>query len=226
MILEKIVSLVALSATLLKGGMDVAMPDKNIDGTLFLVNRQHTISENYVPQVRVVNVYGMKQSMMDEAATALEEMFAAAKADKVGLASVSGYRSYTKQKTIYARKQDKTDTETADSLVALPGSSEHQMGVSMDLAQKGGSQLNSGFGKTKAGQWINANAYLYGFIIRYPEDKTDITGYSFEPWHVRYVGKAYAKAIFDAGEAMETYVSAHRLETYDFLIKQSNEVLP
>lgn len=226
MILEKIVSIVALSATLLKGGMDMAMPDKNIDGTFYLVNRQHTISGSYIPDVRFVDVYGMKQSMKDIAASALEEMFAAAKADKVGLASVSGYRSYAKQQTIYSRKQQKTDEATADSLVALPGSSEHQLGMAMDLAQKGGSQLNSGFGKTKAGQWISANAYLYGFIIRYPEDKTDITGYAFEPWHVRYVGKQYAKEIIESGEAMETYVSAHRLETYDFLIKQTSEVLP
>ena len=226
MILEKIVSIVALSATLLKGGMDMAMPDKNIDGTFYLVNRQHTISGSYIPDVRFVDVYGMKQSMKDIAAAALEEMFAAAKADKVGLASVSGYRSYAKQQTIYSRKQQKTDEATADSLVALPGSSEHQLGMAMDLAQKGGSQLNSGFGKTKAGQWISANAYLYGFIIRYPEDKTDITGYAFEPWHVRYVGKQYAKEIIESGEAMETYVSAHRLETYDFLIKQTSEVLP
>jgi len=226
LILEKIVSIVALSATLLKGGMDMAMPDKNIDGTFYLVNRQHTISGSYIPDVRFVDVYGMKQSMKDIAASALEEMFAAAKADKVGLASVSGYRSYAKQQTIYSRKQQKTDEATADSLVALPGSSEHQLGMAMDLAQKGGSQLNSGFGKTKAGQWISANAYLYGFIIRYPEDKTDITGYAFEPWHVRYVGKQYAKEIIESGEAMETYVSAHRLETYDFLIKQTSEVLP
>ena len=222
MILEKIVSIVALSATLLKGGMDAAMPDKNIDGTFFLVNRQQMISDQYMPDVRVVNAVGLKQSMRDEAATALEEMFAAAKAEKVGLSTVSGYRSYTKQATIYARKQKTTDQETADLLVALPGSSEHQLGMAMDLAQKGGSQLNMSFGKTKAGQWVNANAYLYGFIVRYPENQTEITGYAFEPWHVRYVGKEYAKAIFDSGVPMETYVSAHRLETYDFLIKQTN----
>lgn len=222
MVLEKLVSIVALSATLLKGSMDAAMPDKNIDGTFFLVNRQHIVSDQYIPPVRVVNAIGMKQSMRDVAATALEEMFAAAKAQKVGLSTVSGYRSYTKQATIYARKQKSTSPETADLLVALPGSSEHQLGMAMDLAQKGGSQLNKGFGQTKAGQWIAQNAFQYGFIVRYPEDKTDITGYAFEPWHVRYVGKAFAKAIFDSGEPMEIYVSAHRLETYDFLLKQTN----
>ena len=226
MIVQKIVSIVALSAALLKGGMDVAMPDKNIDGTLFLVNRQHTVSKDYAPEVRVTDVYGMKQSMRADAATALEEMFEAAKADKAALSSVSGYRSYAKQSTIYARKQKSTDQETADSLVALPGSSEHQLGMAMDVAQKSGSQLSSSFGKTKAGQWINANAYRFGFIVRYQLGKEDITGYAFEPWHVRYVGKAFAKAVFDSGEPLETFVSSHRLAVYDFLIKQTNEVLP
>ena len=123
------------------------------------------------------------RTMQAEAAAALETMFAAAKAEKVGLSTVSGYRSYTKQATIYARKKKKSGQETADSLVALPGSSEHQLGIAMDLAQKGGSQLNSGFGKTKAGQWINANAYKYGFIVRYQLGKEEITGYAYEPWH-------------------------------------------
>lgn len=222
MVLEQLVSVVALSAALLQGSMDVAMPDKNIDGTLYLVNRQHMVSDQYIPEVRVVNATGMKQSMREEAAAALEEMFAAAKADQAGLSTVSGYRSYTKQATIYARKQKTAGEETANLLVALPGSSEHQLGVAMDLAQKNGSQLNKSFGKTKAGQWVNENAYRFGFIIRYPENQTEITGYAFEPWHVRYVGKAYAKEIFESGLPMELYVSAHRLETYDFLLKQTN----
>ena len=226
MTLQKIVSIVALSAALLRGGMDTAMPDKDVEGTLFLVNRQHTVVEAYIPTVRVVDVVGMRQSMRADAATALEEMFAAAKAEKVPLSSVSGYRSYTKQETIYSRKQKTAGQETADSLVALPGSSEHQLGLAMDVAQKSSSQLNGGFGKTKAGKWVAENAWRYGFIVRYPEGKESITGITYEPWHVRYVGKEYAKAIYQSGEPLEVYVSAHRLAVYDFLIKQTNEVLP
>ena len=226
MTIQKIVSVITLSAALLKGSMDVAMPDKNVDGTLFLVNRDHPIAESYIPAVRTVEVTGMKQAMNDEAATALEQMFAAAKAEKVGLSSVSGYRSYSKQETIYARKKGKNGKATADSLVALPGSSEHQLGMAMDLAQKGGSQLNSGFGKTKAGIWIAENAWRYGFIVRYPSGKESITGYAYEPWHVRYVGKEYAAAVRSLGEPLEIYVSAHRLELYSVLMKQTNEVLP
>jgi D-alanyl-D-alanine carboxypeptidase len=109
----------------------------------------------------------------------------------------------------------------------LPGSSEHQLGMAMDLAQKSSSQLNSNFGKTKAGKWISENAWRYGFVVRYPEGKETVTGYAYEPWHVRYVGKEHAKAIFDSGEPMEIYVSAHRLAIYDYLLQYAaNEVLP
>ena len=150
--IQKIVSVVALSVALLRGGMDTAMPDKDIDGTLYLVNRDHPISEAYTPEVRVVNAVGMKQSMRDDAATALEEMFAAAKTEKISLSTVSGYRSFSKQETIYARKQKTAGQDTADSLVALPGSSEHQLGMAMDLAQRSSSQLNSQLRQDKGRQ--------------------------------------------------------------------------
>ncbi len=229
MLFQKVISVVALTTALLQGGMDAAIPDKDVEGTFFLVNRQHEISEEYVPEIRKVNVFGMSQAMRADAAQALEEMFKAAKDESnISLASVSGYRSYSKQSTIYARKKKTTGSaEKADELVALPGTSEHQLGMAMDLAQKGSSQLNSGFGKTKGGQWVNENAYRFGFIVRYQLGKEDITGYSFEPWHVRYVGKEHAKAIYESGEPMEIYASAHRLETYDFLLHlTTNEVLP
>ena len=226
LLFQKVISIVTLSAGLLEGSFSVAMPDKAVDGTIFLINRQHEISEAYVPDIRKVNVYGMSQSMRDDAATALEEMFAVAKEEGVSIASVSGYRSYSKQGTIYARKKATTGSaQKADMLVARAGTSEHQLGLAMDVAQKGSSQLNSGFGKTKAGQWVNANAHRFGFIVRYQEGYEEITGYSFEPWHVRYVGKEHAQAIFEANVPMEIYVSAHRLRVYDYLI-HVDEVLP
>jgi len=98
--------------------------------------------------------------------------------------------------------------------------------MAMDLAQKGSSQLNSSFGDTDAGRWVDANAYRFGFIIRYQEGTEDITGYAFEPWHVRYVGVEHATAIHEFGEPLEIYVSAHRLAVYEYLIKQTNEVHP
>ena len=228
MLLQKIISVATLSLGLMEGSFSAAMPDKNVDGSVFLINRQHEISKEYVPEVRKTNVYGMSQTMRDDAATALEELFAAAKAEGVSLSSVSGYRSFSKQSTIYARKKKTTGSATkADLLVALPGTSEHQLGMAMDVAQKGSSQLNAAFGKTKAGKWINENAHRFGFIVRYQLKYEDITGYAYEPWHIRYVGKEHAKAIFESGVPMEIYMSAHRLKIYDYLIHLSaDEVLP
>jgi len=226
LILEKAVSVMLLTASLLKGGMDVAMPDKNIKGTFFLVNRTEMLSEKYVPQYRRTNLVGLSQSMRDDAATALEEMFADAKANGIRLSTVSGYRSYTKQNTIYHRKVANAGTEAANSLVARPGSSEHQLGLAMDIAKEGSSSLNSRFASTEEGKWVDANAHLYGFIVRYQKNMEEITGYSYEPWHLRYVGKEYAQAIFDSGLPMDLFVSSHRVEIYDYLVKQTNEVSP
>ena len=195
------------------------MPDKHLDGTLYLANREHPIHENYIPDVRKVNVTGMSQSMRDDAATALEEMFAAAKADKVQLASVSGYRGFTKQSIVYDRKLKRTGSEDkADELVARPGTSEHQLGMVMDIANKGSSQLTAAFGKSKGGKWVAENAHRFGFIVHYQEGWEEITGYSYEPWHLRYVGKEYATAIYESGLPMEHFISRHRLELYTYLI--------
>ncbi len=202
--------------------MDVAMPDKNIDGTLYLVNRQHTVSEKYVPEVRKTDVFGMSQSMRGDAAAALEEMFTAAKAEGVNLSTVSGYRSYAKQKTIYTRKVKTSGLERANMYSAHPGASEHQLGMAMDLAQRNSSQLNAKFGDTEAGRWVAANGYRFGFILRYQEGQESVTGYAYEPWHVRYVGTEQAAAIYESGLPLETYLSAHRLAVYEYLI-QSNE---
>lgn len=227
MVLEKVVSILALSAALLDGSMKTAMPDKNMDGTAFLVNRQHAVSQFYVPQTRKVIGPGMSQTMRDDAAAALEDMFAGAKEEGINLAIVSGYRSYSKQSSIYARKKATQGQEAADRVSARPGTSEHQLGMAMDLAKKGSSQLNTGFGKTKEGQWVSANAHKYGFIVRYPQEYEDVTGYMYEPWHVRYVGKELAREIYESGVPMEIYMSGYKLEIYDYLIHQAaNEVLP
>lgn len=227
MVLEKVVSILALSATLLDGSMKTAMPDKNMDGTAFLVNRQHAVSQFYVPMTRKVIGPGMSQTMRDDAAAALEDMFAGAKEEGINLAIVSGYRSYSKQSSIYARKKATQGQEAADRVSARPGTSEHQLGMAMDLAKKGSSQLNTGFGKTKEGQWVSANAHKYGFIVRYPQEYEDVTGYMYEPWHVRYVGKELAREIYESGVPMEIYMSGYKLEIYDYLIHQAaNEVLP
>ena len=135
LILGKTVSVLLMAASLLKGGMDVSMPDKNIDGTLFLINRCQLVCEDYVPEIRKTNLIGMSQSIRLDAADALEELFAAAKAEGYRLSTVSGYRSYSKQSTIYKRKVSSAGVEVADTLVAQPGTSEHQLGLAMDIAK-------------------------------------------------------------------------------------------
>lgn len=227
MLLEKVISVVAAAAALLEGSMNAALPEKNMAGNIFLVNRQNAISQYYVPSVRKVNGPGMSQSMRDDAATALEEMFAAAKAEGINLAIVSGYRSYTKQASIYSRKKASVGQKEADRVSARPGTSEHQLGLAMDLARKGSSQLNSSFGKTKEGQWVKENAHRFGFIVRYLENYEEVTGYMYEPWHVRYVGTEYAQAIYESTLPVELFLTDYKLKVYDFLIHQdANEVSP
>ena len=221
--LGKMLSIVLTGAALLSGSKNAALPEKNINGDIFLVNRQHVISEQYVPDsLRKTQVHGMSQSMREDAAAALEELFQAAQSEGVKLSSVSGYRSYSKQSLIYSRKVGRTGSETeADKLVARPGTSEHQLGLAMDLATRNSSTLSERFASTPEGQWVYANCQRFGFIVRYLKGYEDVTGYSYEPWHIRYVGRENAEAIAASGLPLETYLSGWKLELYDYLIHQA-----
>lgn len=223
MVLGKMLSVVLTGAALLSGSKNAALPEKNINGDIFLVNRQHVISEQYVPDsLRKTQVHGMSQSMREDAAAALEELFQAAQSEGVKLSSVSGYRSYSKQSLIYSRKVGRTGSEAeADKLVARPGTSEHQLGLAMDLATRDSSTLSERFASTAEGQWVYANCQRFGFIVRYLKGYEDVTGYSYEPWHIRYVGQENAEAIAASGLPLETYLSGWKLELYDYLIHQA-----
>ena len=216
-------SVVLTGAALLSGSKNAALPEKNINGDIFLVNRQHVISEQYVPDsLRKTQVHGMSQSMREDAAAALEELFQAAQSEGIKLSSVSGYRSYSKQSLIYSRKVGRTGSEAeADKLVARPGTSEHQLGLAMDLATRNSSTLSERFASTAEGQWVYANCQRFGFIVRYLKGYEDVTGYSYEPWHIRYVGRENAEAIAASGLPLETYLSGWKLELYDYLIHQA-----
>ena len=127
----------------------------------------------------------------------------------------SGYRSYFSQKSILAAKIKAIGKTNALKLVAKPGYSEHQTGLAVDFAAKGVSTLQTSFAKTKAGIWLAENAHRYGFVLRYPKGKTEITGYSFEPWHFRYVGIDLATAMHDQGVAtLEEYFSLPAAPNY------------
>ena len=134
-------------------------------------------------------------------------MFKDAKKDGHTLFAQSGYRSYQRQTDIFNSNVSKYGRAKAETFSAPPGSSEHQTGLAMDLSSKGtGYALVEKFATLPEGKWIAKNSWKYGFIIRYPKDKTHITKYTYEPWHVRYVGKDAAKGIYERALALEEYL--------------------
>lgn len=215
-ILSTLLSLAAAGTMMISAPLDAAAPQHDIDGSLFLVNRQWRVSKNYIPErMRQAEVQGQVRTMREEAAAALEEMYAACKEDAdITLTSVSGYRSYSKQSNIYNNKLDRVGSKAkADEYVARPGASEHQLGLAMDVGQKGKVNLSEAFAKYGGGKWIRENCWKYGFILRYDEGWEDVTGYQYEPWHIRYVGKEMAAAIHEKNIPFETFMLLLREET-------------
>lgn len=144
-----------------------------------------------------------------DAAAALAEMFAADKSE-VGtqLVAQSGYRDYSVQVGAYAFYVNQDGVAGADKTSARPGFSEHQTGLAMDILDttSGCTTDFACFGNTASGKWLAANAYRFGFILRYPADKTEVTGYEYEPWHFRYVGVALATEMHADGiETLEEF---------------------
>ena len=187
---------------------------QNPQNTMSLVNKVFGLPDNYIPadliRPNVPFSFGdaklEKSLMREEAADALEKMFAGAKSDGIELAAVSGYRSYGRQETLFNAEVNKVGEEKALQAVARPGSSEHQTGLTMDISSKTNNfQLNEQFGSTKEGVWLAHNAHKYGFILRYPRGKEGITGYMYEPWHFRYVGIRAASEIYENDWTLEEY---------------------
>src|SRR5690606_19679945 len=124
-----------------------------------------------------------------EASDALVAMFAAAKAEGAGEMRIqSAYRSYDAQVGAYSYHVNRLGQERADIASARPGHSEHQTGLTADISAGSSCILEACFASTAQGAWLAKNAHRFGFILRYPDGLTDITGYAFEPWHYRYVG--------------------------------------
>ena len=178
-----------------------------------VVNKGRVLPSGFVPAhlvvPRVVLSEGSAAENMQlrsEAAAALEKLNTAASADGVGLMLVSGYRSYSTQQTVYSGYANSQGQGYADSTSARPGHSEHQTGLAADLGSTTGKcQLDKCFGDLVEGKWLADNAYKYGFIIRYQKDKTSLTGYDYEPWHLRYVGTDLAAEINKAGQTLEQF---------------------
>ena len=221
--LTKIISLVAAASMTVSGALNTAAPQNDVNGLLFLANRQYMVSEAYEPaDLEMSDVPGQVRRMRKEAAEALREMFQTCKEETgLQLLSISGYRSYERQEGIYKRKLRtvKGNVEKAQEYVAPPGSSEHQLGVAMDLGQKHKIHLEVSFADTEGGKWCRENCWRFGYILRYDEPWEGITGYKYEPWHFRYVGKEYAKEIHDANVPLETWLISHRAEVLRQLIE-------
>ena len=130
-----------------------------------------------------------------------EQMRKAALKDNIGLRIVSSYRSYNTQAAIFNKNFNLHGAYVANRFSAKPGESEHQSGLAFDI-----NQANRSFVGTKEAQWLQENCYKFGFIIRYPRGKENITGYVYEPWHIRYVGENVAKEIFESGLCLEEYL--------------------
>ena len=172
------------------------------DGILVLCNKYHTLKSNYVPNlVNLPGKYGGGQ-MQKEAASFFMKMVDAAKKDGISLRNVSGYRSYATQKYLYNSYVSRDGVSKADTYSARPGTSEHQTGLASDINT---ASSKAHFERTKEYAWLIKNSYKYGFILRYLEGKTFITGYKYEPWHFRYVGEKVATEINKLGITYEEY---------------------
>ena len=206
-LLEQLLSLAAAGTMMVSTALNAAAPQNDIDGLLFLQNREWRAGSAYIPQVREAQITGKVREMRDDAAAALEKMAADCK-EATGeiLVSVSGYRSYQTQATIYQRKQKKVGTKKADNYVARAGASEHQLGLAMDLGWDDYHGCSEKFPRSKAGKWTTENCWKYGFILRYQAGWEEITGYKQEEWHFRYVGEEHAKAIYENQMPLENYL--------------------
>lgn len=187
---------------------------QNTENILILVNKEYALPDGYAPadlvRPNVAFSFGdqdiEKSYMRKEAAEALEKMFTEAAKQNIHLFAVSGYRSYERQVQIFNHEVQKVGEEQAVQVVAVPGNSEHQTGLAMDISsQSANFALSEQFGETPEGKWLVDNAHTFGFILRYPKGKEGITGYSYEPWHFRYVGKKAATEIYKNGLTLEEY---------------------
>lgn len=188
----------------------------NPDSLDVLVNKNYRLPADYEPSDLVfldVPLYNKDENneanyLRKEAAQALKELFEAANDEKgYELIARSGYRSYETQVMLYDRYVKEDGVEVADTYSARPGHSEHQTGLTIDVTSDsvhGG--LTETFGETDEGKWIADNAHRFGFIVRYPEDRVDETGYQYEPWHLRYVGVETATSIYRDQLILEDYV--------------------
>ncbi|TFJ91506.1 D-alanyl-D-alanine carboxypeptidase family protein [Lentibacillus salicampi] len=208
--------------TSIEPGSGFERPDKDSDAIpnpheiLALVNKEHSLPNGFEPlnlvepDVRFpFDEFLPKKQMRQVAATALEDMFQAADDAGLELFAQSGYRSFDRQDAIFASNVEAHGEKAANKFSARPGESEHQTGLTMDVTSADVDfQLIKEFGESDEGKWLQKHAAEYGFIIRYPKGKEEVTQYQYEPWHLRYVGKKAATDIMEQGITLEEYLGA------------------
>lgn len=168
--------------------------------------KERPVQVNYIQGILIANkTYPLPENYNPGADPDMLAAFATMKADaaKEGLTltNSSDFRSYTLQADLYSRYVARDGQAAADTYSARPGHSEHQTGLAIDL-----NSIDDSFAATPEADWIAKNAHKYGFILRYPKGKEDITGYQYEPWHIRYLGVDNAKKVFDSGLTLEEYL--------------------
>lgn len=178
-------------------------------GMYTLINKYNYLSKDYVPNnlVSVTGKYARdKANLIDVAYESFKKMADDAKKENLTIKITTGYRSYSFQSTLYDNYVKIDGIEKADTYSARPGFSEHQLGYSCDITDSNNVSFED-FQYTKEYEWLQKNAYKYGFIQRYPKDKEYITGFIFESWHYRYVGLDVAKYIYENNITYEEYYS-------------------
>ena len=184
---------------------------ENRSGYITLVNRENLLASDYVPndlmEINVRCVSSIRGDMLRKTALqAMARMFEAAEADGMILYLKSVYRAYSTQSYMYKNRLNNVGRD--DGVVAYPGSSDHQTGLGADIlnlewTKKSG--MTPAFANTAEAQWMDAHCAEYGFIIRYMEDKEEITGIIYEPWHLRYVGEEAAQYIMEQHLSLEEF---------------------
>lgn len=188
--------------------------------SLLLCNKEQKLPADFeVETEEVQGSYRLDARIADIASLMIDD----AASEGIDLLVCSAYRSAEKQTTLFNNmvadyiNQGKSEAEAKELTaiaIAEPGTSEHQTGLAADIVTPSHQTLDPAFAETPAGKWLLDNAWKYGFILRYPEDKVDITGYMYESWHFRYVGPLHAKLIKDKGMCLEEYLAQTLPEGY------------
>lgn len=190
-----------------------ALAQDEAAGLLLLVNKEHSLTRNDKPaDLTPIRYFASDRSpesrfLREEAATQFHQLVEAAAKEDLTLVMTTAYRSYGFQQLLYDNNVEKLGVEEADQISAKPGQSEHQTGLAVDISSPSANyQLTEQFGETSEGIWVREHAHLFGFILRYPSGGKAVTGYNYEPWHLRYVGRTAAAIIHRESLTLEEFL--------------------